>query len=190
MGFFTVDEYKIGRRFNSEHGLIEITGRKNNGSYTYSHVDPKTGYLMQGFGGTIASSIPMKDNLENPMVQIIDEVSKNDEDLADDPNDDITSVNEYNTAVVEKGDEPVTPYEVQVPINESLEKTGRALKAVGRYAAVGGVIAGASVGFVMAAPLAGIAVAVAGLLTLGIFNPLGNALRKKAGVFYKKVYRR
>lgn len=190
MGFSDIAEYKIGRRFRNNNGdVIELTGRKQDGSYTYSLVDPKTGYLMKGFGGTIAAKPKnsMKDNPENPMVQIVDESESDGKSFQDDPNDGITSVNEYSDATFEEGDEPVTPYEIQKPINKSLERLGRIMKSVGIAAGVAGTFGGVATGIVIA-PWIGLIVVGAGLASAIVLNFTGNKLRRKSGVFYKKVY--
>lgn len=192
MGLFTPAEFKIGRRFHwGQDDIIEITGRKQDGSYTYSIVDPKTGYLKKGFGGTIAAPQKqriMKDNPENPMVQIIDEEAERERDMADDPNDDITSVNEYNQATVEKGDEPVTPFEEDAePINKKLATAGTVVKAVGKVAIVAGTVGMMTAGFLLG-PFIALGIAFAGMGSFLGLDFLGDRMRKKAGVIMKKVY--
>lgn len=190
MGLFTPAEYKVGRRFNyGESQIIEITGRKQDGSYSYSIVNPKTGYLMQGFGGTIAAPRQeriMKSNPANPMVNIIDEEAEYQRSL-NDPDDNITTVGEYDAAVVEEGDEPVTPYEPATPINESLAKAGTVVKALGKVAITAGTVGMMTLGFVLG-PVGAAAIAFTGLASFLGLDFVGNRMRKKAGVIYKKVY--
>lgn len=186
MGLFTPAEYKIGRRFHNDNDqIIEITGRKKDGSYIYSIVNPKTGYLMKGFGGTIAA--PKTENPTNPTAQIVDNEA---DTMQDDPNDDIISVNEYNDATREEGDEPVTPYEdKETQINTGLERAGRVVQALGKVAIVTGTVGGMSLGFILG-PFAGFGIAMVGMFTFLGSDSLGNWMRKKAGVLYKKIYTR
>ena len=191
MGLFTPAEYKIGRRFHYGDGqIIEITGRRNDGAYSFSYVDPKTGYLQKGFGGTITPPKPqpiMKNNPENPMVLIIDEEAEYERSL-NNPNDNIVTVGEYDDSIREEGDEPVTPYDVDAPpINTSLARTGTAVKVLGKVAIVTGTIGGMTLGFTLG-PVAGLAIAMAGMFTFLGSDSLGNWIRKKAGVIQKKIY--
>ena len=193
MGIFTPAEYKVGRRFRHDNDtIIEITGRRKDGSYSYSIVNPKTGYLQKGFGGTIAAPKRdriMKDNPENPMVQIIDDEAEDQRSL-NDPNDGIITVGEYDASVVEEGDEPITPFETEAePINQRLAKSGNVVKTLGKVAIAAGTVSGMTLGFVLG-PVAGFAIAMAGMLTFVGSDFLGDWMRKKAGVVYKKIYMR
>lgn len=190
MGIFQPDAYKVGRRFNyGDNQIIEITGRKRDGSYTYSIVNPKTGYLMKGFGGTIAPPKReriMKNNPANPMVNIIDEEAEYQRSL-NDPNDDIITVGEYDSSIAEEGDEPVTPFDNDQNISKGLANLGSAVKILGKAAIAAGTVSGMTLGFVLG-PVAGFAIAMTGMFTFLGSDLLGNYMRKKAGIIYKKVY--
>lgn len=174
-------EYKVGRRyhFNSDD-VIEITGQRKDGTLVYSYVNPKTGYLQKGFGGTLAQ-IPQKRSKNKQIV-----VNDN-SDMTDDPNDDITSVNEYNEAVETFG-EKITPFEEDAaPINQSLATSGNVVKALGKVAIVAGTVGMMTAGF-MLGPWIAFGIAMAGMGSFLGLDFIGDRMRKKAGVIQKKIY--
>lgn len=191
MGFFSPAEYKIGRRFHYGNSqVIEITGRRKDGAYSFSYVDQKTGYLKKGFGGTITPPKPqpiLKNNPENPMVLIIDEEAEYERSLKD-PDDDIITVGEYDDSIIEEGDEPVTPYDTDAPpINQRLATAGTVVKALGKVAIVGGTVGMMTAGFLIG-PIGAFAIALSGMFTFLGSDFLGNRMQKKAGVIQKKIY--
>lgn len=191
MGIFTPAEYKIGRRFRyGNDKVIEITGRRQDGSYSFSYVNPKTGYLQKGFGGTIPAPQKqriMKDNPENPMVQIIDEDAERQKSL-NDPDDGITTVGEYDASIKEEGDEEITPFEEEAPpIDEKLARQGNVVKALGKVAIVTGTVGMMTAGFILG-PFIAVGIAFAGMGSFLGLDFLGERMRKKAGVVQKKIY--
>lgn len=180
-------EYKVGRRYHHDkNDVIEITGRKKDGSYTYSRVNPKTGYLMKGFGGTVVDPSVMLAKLKKAH-----ELANNpdaEKDLADDPNDNVTSVKEYDDATVETFGEEITPFDEDAePIDESLAKAGNTVKALGKVAIVTGTLGMMTVGF-MVGPVIAVGIAFAGLGSFLGLDFLGERMRKKAGIVQKKIY--
>ena len=136
------------------------------GVMSFCHVDPAGGVPCRVHVHPVKASSVKTANVDG----------FKDNEIVDDPDDDIISINEYVSAFSDRAENK--PKHV---IDEKLARKGKILQWVGQAFIAVGTISGMSLGFVFG-PVAGFAIAMAGMGIFLGFTTIGERLKRKAGM--------